>query len=99
MAKRYILFYAESNLSEDDVRRFTEVVKGWHREARVILVKGNPRAAIVRTTNQVVPLLRDFKPGIRVGGAEFMPVSTSGAIGNLKKRASEAGANGKVPQR
>ena len=97
MSKRYLLFYAKSNLSEDDLRRFTEVVRGWHQEAKVIPVKGNPRAVIVRTTNQVAPLLRDIKPGIRVGGVELVSVLTSGAIGNLKKRASEAGANGKVP--
>jgi len=99
MPKRYILFYAKSNLSEGDIRRFTEVVRGWHQEAKLITVKGNPRAVIIKTTNQIAPLLRDMKPGIKVGGVEFVSVLTSGAIGNLKKRASEAGANGKVPQR
>jgi len=97
MPKRYMLFYAKSILSEEDVRRFTEVVRGWHQEAKVILVKANPRAVIVRTTNQVAPVLREIKPGISLGGVEFVSVLTSGAIGNLKKRASEAGANGKVP--
>jgi hypothetical protein len=97
MSKRYVLFYANVDLSEDDLRRFSEVVRGWHQTAKVISVKGNPRGVIVRTTNQIAPVLRDIKPGIRVGGVEFVSVLTSGAIGNLKKRASEAAANGKVP--
>jgi len=97
MSKRYMLFYAKSNLSDDDVRRLLEVVRGWHQAAKVISVKGNPRAVIIRTTNQIVPILRGIKPGIKVGGVEFVSVLTSGAIGNLKKRASEAAANGKVP--
>jgi hypothetical protein len=97
MSKRYVLFYAKSDLSEDDFRCFSEVVCGRYQTAKVISVKGNPRAVIIRTTNQIAPALRDIKPGIRVGGVEFVPVLTSGAIGNLKKRALEAAANGKVP--
>jgi hypothetical protein len=97
MSKRYVLFYSSSDLSEEDLRRFSEVVMGWHQSAKVITVKGNPKAVIVRTTNQIAPALRDIKPGILVGGVQFVSVLTSGAIGNLKKRASEAAANGKVP--
>jgi len=91
------LFYANVDLSEEDFRRFSEIVRGWHQTAKVISVKRNPRAIIIRTTNQIAPVLRDVKPCIKVGGVEFISVLTSGAIGNLKKRASEAAANGKVP--
>lgn len=97
MSKRYVLFYANADLSEDDIRLFSEVVRDRHQMAKVIPVKGNPRAVIVRTTNEIAPVLRDLKPGIRVAGVEFVSVLTSGAIGNLKKQASEAAANGKVP--
>jgi len=97
MPKRYILFYSKSDLSEDDLRRLSEVIRGWHQGARIITVKRNPRAVIIKTTNQTVTYLRDIKPGIKVGGVEFVSVLTSGAIGNLKKRASKDGANGKVP--
>jgi hypothetical protein len=97
MAKRYVLFFAESELSEDDLLRFSEVVRGYHQTAKIIAVKGNQKAVIVKTTNQVAPVLRDIRPGIRVGGIDFVSVLTSGAIGNLKKRASEAANNGKVP--
>ena len=97
MPKRYVLLYANSDLTEEDFRRFSEVIRGWQETAKVIPVKGNRKAVIVRTTNRVAPVLRDIKPGIRVGCVELVSVLTSGAIGNLKKRASEAAANGKVP--
>lgn len=96
MSKRYVLFYSNVDLSVDDLSRFSEVVRGWHQSAKVITVKGNPRAVIIRTTNQVAPVLRDTKPRIRVAGVEFVSVLTSGSIGNLKKRASEAAADGKI---
>ena len=97
MAKRYLLFVAKSDLSEEDMRQFSNAIRAWHRDAKVIQVKGNTRAVIVRTTNEVVPRLREAKPGIRAGRVELETVLTSGAIGNLKKRASEPKTNGKVP--
>jgi aminoglycoside phosphotransferase family enzyme len=96
MSKRYVLFFATSELSEGDVRQFSKFVRRWHQGAKVIQVKGNPRALIVKTTNEVAPRLRDL-PGIRIGETELDTILTSGAIGNLKKRASEPAANGKVP--
>jgi len=97
MPKRYVLFLAKSDPSEGDVLRFSEAVRRLQQDAKVIEVKGNPRAVIVKTTNEVAPRLREITPGIRAGGSEFVAVLTSGAIGNLKKRASEPAANGKVP--
>jgi len=97
MPKRYVLFSAKSNLSEEDIRKFSEVIRAWHPSAKIIAVRGNPKAVIVKTTNQVAPMLQDLRPGIKVGRTELVSVLTSGAIGNLKKRASEAATNGKVP--
>jgi hypothetical protein len=97
MPKRYVLFFAKSDLSEDDLRRFSDVVRGWHQTAKIISVKGNRKAVIVKTTNRVAPVLRNIRPGIKVSGTELVCVLTSGAIGNLKKRASEAAVDGKVP--
>jgi len=96
MSKRYVLFLASSNLSEDDLRRFSELMKGRHPASKVIAVKENPRAVIVKTTNEVAPLLRDADPGLKVGKIDLVSVLTSGAIGNLKRRASTAAANGEV---
>jgi len=97
MSKRYVLFLARSNLSEEDIRRFSEVVGKLHPTAKIIAVKGNRKALIVKTTNLVAPILRDLEPGTIPGRIGPASVLTSGAIGNLKKRASEAAANGKVP--
>ena len=92
-----MLFLSKSDLSEEDLRRFLEVIRRLLSEAKITAVKGNPKAVIVKTTNLVAPMLRDLEPGIKVGRTELESVLTSGAIGNLKKRALEAAANGKVP--
>jgi len=96
MSKRYVLYLASSNLSEDDLRRFSELIRGRYPESKVIAVRENPRAVIVKTTNQIVPALREAGPGLKVGMIDLVSVLTSGAIGNLKRRASAAGANGEV---
>ncbi len=97
MSKRYVLFQADSDLSEEDVRAFTEIMEGRHRPMKVISVKGSPRALIVKTTDAVAPKLRGDSESIVIGGKKLVTVLTSGAIVNLKKRASGAKANGKVP--
>lgn len=97
MPKRYLLFFAKSNLSGEDIRKFSEIVWRWHPTAKIITVGANPKAVIVKTTNQVAPVLRDLRPGVKAGRTELVSVLTSGAIGKLKKRASDAAANGKVP--
>ena len=96
MSKRYVLFLAKTDLTEEDLRRFSEVIGGRHQAAKVIAVKGNNRAVIVKTTNQVAPILRGAGQGMNVSGVQLVTVVTSGAIGKLKKRALEAAANGKV---
>jgi hypothetical protein len=68
-----------------------------HQPTKVISVKGSPRTLIVKTTNEVAPKLRGDSESIVIGGKRLVTVLTSGAIVNLKKRASRAGANGKVP--
>ncbi len=96
MSKRYVLFLASSNLPEEDLRRFSELIRGRDPASKVIAVKENPRAVIVKTTNEVAPLLRDTGPSLKVGKTELVSVLTSGAIGNLKRRASAAAANGEI---
>jgi hypothetical protein len=96
MSKRYVLFLASSALSEEDLRRFSDVIGERYPASKVIAVKENPRAAIVKTTAEVAPLLRDAGAGLRVGEKGLVSILTSGAIGNLKRRASAAAANGEV---
>jgi len=96
MSKRYILFFAKSDLTEEDVHKFTEAIRRKDAASKVIAVKGNSRALIVKTTNRVAPLLRDAGPALKAGKVELLSALTSGAIGNLKRRASAPGANGEV---
>ena len=96
MSKRYLLFLASSNLSEEDLRRFSELIRGRHPASKIIAVKENPRAVIVKTTNEAVTILRATTPGLKVGEIDLVSVLTSGAIGNLKRRALAAAANGEV---
>jgi len=96
MSKRYVLFLADSELSEEDLRRFSELIKGRQGASKVIAVKENGRAVIVKTTNEVAPILRGTGAGMKVGKVVLVSVLTSGAIGNLKRRASAAAANGEV---
>jgi hypothetical protein len=96
MSKRYVLFLASSALSEEEVRGFSEIVRGRHPGSKVIAVKGNPRAVIVKTTAEAAPLLRDSGGGLKAGEKVLVSILTSGAIGNLKRRASAAAANGEV---
>ena len=96
MSKRYVLFLAGSKLSEEDLRKFSDFIRGRYPASKVIAVKENQRAVILKTTNEVAPLLRDSEQRLRVGSIEVASVLTSGAIGNLKRRASAAAANGEV---
>jgi hypothetical protein len=68
-------------------------------DLKVILVDGNPRAVIVKTTFEVARRMREAG-GVSVpGGRRLVPVLTSGAVGNLKRRAREAVTDGQVHER
>lgn len=97
MSKRYVLFEATAPLTDGDVERLAVVLAQKRIVAKVIPIKGNPLAVIVKTTNAALPDLRGL-PDIALDGTRLVSVLTSGAIGNLKKRARGAGAIGQVPQ-
>ncbi len=93
-----MLLVAETELSEDRIRELQEALDSRFGKVKLIPVRGNPRAVIVRTTNDVVPRMRDQEHPLLVGGRAVRPVSTSGAVGNLKRRALGAEADGQVPE-
>jgi len=97
-SKRYVLLVADGELSEAERKDLQAVLEARHGSVKLIFVRGNARAVIVRTTNDVVPLLRDPGRPLKVGGKKLETVLTSGAVGNLKRRASEATGHGQVPQ-
>ncbi len=94
-----MLFLASSDLTDEDVKAFASIIDRRHGPAKVIPVKGNPRSLIVKTTNAIAPLLRGEGAGFRLGDKSLVSVLTSGAIGNLKRRATRAAPNGEIPQR
>ncbi len=96
MPKRYVLLMAESDLSEVEVNELRSAFERRHPGSKVILVEGNTRAAIIKTTNKVASLLRTPEGVPNLRGKELTPVLTSGAVGNLKRRALRAANNGQV---
>ncbi len=96
MSKRYVLLLADVDISEGQLKELQLMLEARHGKVKVIAVKGNPRAAIVKTTNAVAPLLRDQGHPIFLGGEKVESVLTSGAVGNLKRRALGAKADGQV---
>lgn len=78
------------------VRDLAGFFRSRYGEVKLILVEGNPRALIVKTTNLAAAEIKEASEGFKVGGRRLVPVLTSGAVGNLKRRATEGIANGQV---
>ena len=96
MPKRYVLLMADDDLSEEEAKELRSAVERRHPGAKTILVEGNRKAVIIRTTNDVAHVLRSPGGALRVGRKRLTPVLTSGAVGNLKRRASGASNDGQV---
>lgn len=90
-SKRYVLFESEPDVSGIE-KEFEEFFSQRFGKAKVIAVQGNPRALIVKTTGDVALRLREMREGFVFKGVKLVPVLTSGAVGNLKKRATQASA-------
>jgi len=97
-AKRYVLFASNAELTPADTKALSELLEGKYGKVRLIAVEGNPLVVIVKTTDDVVPLLREPGNTLKVGGKELSAVLTSGAVGKLKRKGAKAGAHGEVPQ-
>ncbi|MDG7008205.1 MAG: hypothetical protein JRN06_08165 [Nitrososphaerota archaeon] len=96
MPKRYVLLVADAAITQPERKALQSVIERRHPGDRVIEVQGNPRAVIVKTTNEVAPSFRTTEGAPTVGGKRLTAVLTSGAVGNLKRRAAEAATNGQV---
>ncbi|MDG6903172.1 MAG: hypothetical protein JRM80_14605 [Nitrososphaerota archaeon] len=93
--KRYVLFIGDSGRPGSE-RDLEEYFGRRYGPVKLIPVDGNPRALIVRTTAPVAEQLKGMRDGFTVGGTRLVPVLTSGAVGNLKRRAREEVPNGQV---
>jgi hypothetical protein len=95
MSKRYVLYLSDSDLSKEDFDSIAELAKKYPG-AKVIPVEHNPKAMILKTTNAVAPVLREGL--LKIRGKTLKTVLTSGAIGNLKRRATGPADHGQVSQ-
>lgn len=91
MSKRYVLFLADRDMGEEEFRELASSLEERRWDSKLIEVRGAPRAVIVRTTAEYAALMREEGGMPSVRGRRLTPVMTSGAVGNLKRRASEAG--------
>jgi hypothetical protein len=94
LAKRYLLYLADAELNERDLEGLTRILEGRHGKLKVIAVKGNTRAVIVRTTAEAAAKLREDSGRVTLNGKNVAAVLTSGVIGKLKRRAKGSGASG-----
>lgn len=93
--KRYVLLESDGDVSEA-VSDLGEFLGKRFGAMKIIEIKGNPFAVILKTTNVVAEQLKELRDGFAVGGKNFIPVLTSGAVGNLKRRAAEAMVDGEI---
>lgn len=96
MPKRYVLLLAGEEISDAGLRALRKAVGRRLGDLKVISVKGNSRAVIIRTDEPGARAIRSEGVLSAPGGLRLTPVLTSGAIGNLKRRAEEAASNGEV---
>lgn len=82
-----------------DARSLKSILENRFGNIKVITVDGNPRSLIVRTDAPTARILRSEGEISGPEGIKLIPLLTSGAIGKLKRRAMEAGANGKIHER
>ncbi|HKT22377.1 MAG TPA: hypothetical protein VJR06_07210 [Nitrososphaerales archaeon] len=93
--KRYVLLESQAEYAEVE-KNLAEYLGQRYGPVKLIPVREDPYAVIVRTTAAVADQLKELRGGLVVGGTRLTPVLTSGAVGNLKRRAAEARADGQV---
>jgi hypothetical protein len=93
--KRYVLLVSDSDLAgaEDELGEYLE---GRFGRMKLIPLKGDPRSVIVKTTAEVAARLRGRESSIVFRGGRVRTVLTSGAVGNLKRRAAGGRSIGQV---
>ncbi len=98
MAKRYVLLVADGELSSEEMKEIGGILEGRYGKVKMIPLKENSKAVVVKTDNGVATMLKEPEWALVIGGKRVRPALTSGAIVNLKRRASMAAANGQVPK-
>ena len=96
MPRRYLLLLSSAALTSAEFRELGAAWEGRFGGVKVIAVGGNPKAVIVRMDGPSAIALRDQGEVRGPGGIRLTPVLSSGVIGKLKRRATEARGNGKI---
>ena len=97
MAKRYVLLVADGELSSQETKEIEEILEERYGKVKMIPLKENPKTVVIKTDNEIANVLKETGWALVIGGKTVRPSLTSGAIVNLKRRASVAAANGQVP--
>jgi len=82
-----------------EFEEFGRILEMRHGKLKIIAVRGNSRAVIIRTTVEVAAELREESGSIALGEKRVEVVLTSGVIGKLKRKAEESAMTryGEVP--
>ena len=82
-----------------EFEEFGRILEMRHGKLKMIAVRGNSRAVIIRTTVEVAAELREESGSIALGEKRVEVVLTSGVIGKLKRKAEESAMTryGEVP--
>ena len=86
-------------MDDHEFEEFGRILEKRHGRLKLIAVRGNSRAVIVRTTMEVATALREQSGTISLGEKRVEAVLTSGVIGKLKRKAAESALtrDGEVP--
>lgn len=90
LAKRYVLFEADTDLSEEEKKEFGRILEKRYGKMPLIDVRGNEKALIIKANNAVAAAIKEQSSEILIGGKKLTTKLVSGAIGNLKRRAGES---------
>ena len=90
LAKRYVLFESDADLSDEEKKVFGRILEQRYGKMPLVEVRGNDKALIIKTNNAVAAAIREQSSEILIGGKKLKAQLMSGAIGNLKRRAGES---------
>jgi hypothetical protein len=89
---------ADGELSPIELKDLGEVFQKKYGKVKMIPLKQNPLAIVVKTDNETAPKLKEPGWALIIGRRRIVAALTSGSIGKLKRRASGEATNGQVPQ-
>jgi len=91
--KRYVLLtWGGGTLSPEERKKLTRLLEQRSKKVDLIPIDGWERSLVVKTDVEGAASIRDSFAHVVIGATRIRTVSTSGCIGNLKRRARESAA-------